>query len=90
MQSEAAYEPDAEQGLDVRLDPASITLECRCLDRPMVAAEKTAGFSLFKILITHFLDRHADPDTLAVGRGVGGFRYSGELLAREVACALGR
>ena len=85
IQSETAYEPHAKQGLDVSLDPASITFECRCLDRPAVSAEEPAGFSLLEIPIAHFLDGHADPDALAVGRRVGAFRYSSELLAGEVA-----
>ena len=90
MQSETAYEPRAKQGLDVSLDPASITIERRCLDRPAVSAEETASFSLFEIPIAHFLDGHAGPDAMAVGGRIGAFRYSRELLAGEVARILGR
>jgi hypothetical protein len=80
----------AEQRLDVGLDAASITLERRCLDRPAVSAEEPASFSLFEIPIADVLYRHADPDPFPVGRWVSAVRYGGKLLAREVACILGR
>ena len=67
VQRETAHEPCIEQGLDVSFDPASIHLECRCLDRPTVAAKEAAGLSLLEIPVAHFLDGHTGPDRMAVG-----------------------
>src|SRR5262249_22504299 len=36
VQAESTHQPCAEQRLDVSLNPASIQLEGRCLDRPTV------------------------------------------------------
>jgi hypothetical protein len=90
MQGETAHEPGTEQGLDVSLDSASITLECRGLDRSAVSAKESASFGLFEIPITHFLDGHANPDSVTVSRRVCAFGHSSELLAGEVARNLGR
>src|SRR5882724_9309376 len=90
MQSEAAHEPRAEQWLDMGLDPASVHVERRCLDRSAVATKNAADLSLLEIPITDFADGQARADRVAIGRWVFAFRDRGQFPAGRITRGLRR